>query len=152
MEERIKRVIKNLKISYIVFWGLAVLLILLGELDIIPVGMYADDVRMTYYLETAGILLAAISVPLSLKLFSWVLIKKIDKASFAIALGMYFRWSGVRLLILAIPTVINLLIYYLTLSNTGLLCALLTLTASLFCVPGEKRLRKELKIDKEDTI
>lgn len=40
--------------------------------------------------------------------------------------------------------VINILtFYYLTLGSLGLLCALITVTASLFCIPGDKRLREE---------
>ena len=45
--------------------------------------------------------------------------------------------------------VFNLAGYYFTLSSTGALCALIGLTASFFCLPGEKRLRAELHIDKE---
>ena len=36
------------------------------------------------------------------------------------------------------------------LSSTGALCALIGLTASLFCLPGEGRLRKELHINQEE--
>ena len=36
------------------------------------------------------------------------------------------------------------------LSTTGLLCALIALTASLFCLPGEERLRRELHIEREE--
>ena len=56
------------------------------------------------------------------------------------------------MLMLEAAVIINILTYYLTLSNTGLLCALITLTASLFCIPGEKRLREELHINKGDSI
>ena len=35
------------------------------------------------------------------------------------------------------------------LSTTGILCALIALTASLFCVPSEKRMRQELFIQQE---
>ena len=40
--------------------------------------------------------------------------------------------------------------YYLMLSNKSILCALIALTASLFCLPGEGRLRNELKINGDD--
>lgn len=42
------------------------------------------------------------------------------------------------------------LTYYGMLSTTGLLCALIALTASLFCLPGEERLRRELHIEREE--
>ena len=57
-----------------------------------------------------------------------------------------------RLALLAIPVLAGFFTYYVMLSSTGVLCALIGLTASLFCLPGEGRLRKELHIDKEEEI
>lgn len=99
--------------------------------------------------ETLGILLTALCIPLSLKLFSLVLKKKIDQMTITLALKCYVQWSIVRLGILEVAIVTNLLCYYLTLSTTGNLCMLIGLTASLFCLPGEKRLRNELHITKD---
>lgn len=152
MEELIRKTLFKLKIEYALFWALPLIIILSGECDVDWVGHYADNVRVSYLSETIGILMAAACVPLALKLFSWVLTKKIDVVPFPEALRLYFGWSRVRLLILEVAVLVNILIYYLTLSNTGLLCALIALTASLFCVPGEKRLREELHINKGDSI
>ena len=103
------------------------------------VGMYAGDVRATYMAETVTILLAASCVPIALKLFSWVLIRKIDVVTLPEALRLYALWSGVRLALLAIPVLAGFFTYYIMLSSTGALCALIGLTASLFCLPGEGR-------------
>ena len=111
-------------------------------------GVYADDVRATYFAETLTILLTASCVPVSLKLFSWVLTKKIDVVSISQALRLYAFWSGVRLALLAVPVLAGFFTYYMMLSNKGVLCALIALTASLFCFPSEERLRKELHINK----
>ena len=67
----------------------------------------------------------------------------------ALALKHYVQWSIVRLGILEVAIVANILCYYLTLSSTGNLCMLIGLTASLFCLPSEKRLRNELHITKD---
>ena len=75
--------------------------------------------------------------------------KKIDQMTITLALKCYVQWSIVRLGILEVAIVTNLLCYYLTLSTTGNLCMLIGLTASLFCLPGEKRLRNELHITKD---
>lgn len=149
MEEQIKRVLKSLKIQYISFWILPVVLVILGEGGVLPVGIKADSVRAVYVFETVGILLTAVLVPLSLKLFSLVLSKKIDRMTFPVALSRYQLWSAVRLALLEFVVVFNLAGYYFTLSTTGALCALIGLTASLFCLPGEKRMRTELHITKE---
>lgn len=151
MEELIQRTLFKLKIEYALLWALPLLIIILGECDMEWVGLYADNARVSYVSETVGILMVASCVPVALKLFSWVLIRKIDMVSFPEALKLYFVWSSVRLLMLEVALIINILTYYLTLSNTGLLCALIALTASLFCIPSEKRLREELHINKGDS-
>ena len=149
MEEKIKRVATRTKMLFVYFWMLPVFLVVFGETGGEWVGTYAGDVRATYFAETVTILLTAVLVPVSLKLFSWVLIKQIDVVAITDALRLYVLWSGVRLALLAVPVLAGFLTYYMMLSNKGVLCALIALTASLFCLPGENRLRKELHIDKE---
>ena len=149
MEEQIKQTATRIKTAFAYFWLLPILLIILGETGSDWVGMYADDVRATYFAETLTILLTAICIPVSLKLFSWVLVKKIDLVTISQALRLYVFWSAMRLSILALPVLAGFLTYYIMLSNKGLLCALIAMTASLFCYPSEGRLRKELHIDKE---
>ncbi|MBR8709800.1 hypothetical protein [Bacteroides pyogenes] len=149
MKKQIKRAVRSLNISYIFFWVLPAFLMGAGELELMPVGGLADDAEAVYYLETIGILLTAVCVPLSLKLFSMVLKNKINELTVTLALKRYVLWSNVRLGILEVVVLFNLLCYYLTLSNTGNLCMLIGLTASLFCLPGEKRLRNELHISEE---
>lgn len=150
MEELIKRAIKNLKISFMTLWITSLLFIVGGEAELLPVGIFADNVRTSYFLDTIGILLTAACIPLSMKLFSFVLTNRIDKLSFPVALNRYVLWNFVRLGLLAIVVFYNLFCYYTTLNSTGALCALCALTASLFCLPGEKRLRNELHINKEE--
>lgn len=149
MEEQIKRVVRNLNISYVFFWVLPAFLLGAGEFDLLPVGALADNTQAIYFMEAFGILLTAICIPLSLKLFGLVLKNKIDLLTLPLALKRYALWSNVRLGLLEVTILLNLLCYYLTLSSTGNLCMLIGLTASLFCLPSEKRLRNELHITKE---
>ena len=67
MEEQIKRAVRNLNISYVFFWVLPAFLLGAGEFDLLPVGALVDNPQATYYMETAGILLTALCVPLALK-------------------------------------------------------------------------------------
>lgn len=150
MEGQIKRAVAKLKTNFALFWGVALVLVLSGEFELLPVGLLADDFRGAYMAETIGILLTAICVPVALKLFSWVLNKRIDNVSLQHAIPLYTFWSMCRMWILGVALVANILIYYLVLSNTGLLCALVILTASLFCVPGEKQLRRDLHISQDE--
>ncbi len=152
MEEQIKKTAVRVRTTFAYFWILPILLVLLGEYGGGWVGMYAGNVRATYMAETMTILLTASCVPVSLKLFSWIQTRKIDVVTLPEALRLYALWSGMRLALLAIPVLAGFFTYYVMLSSTGVLCALIGLTASLFCLPGEGRLRKELHIDKEEEI
>lgn len=149
MEEKIKQAVRFLRTSYVIFWIVSLVFVLVGETSDGWVGSYADEVRTVYYAEALSILLTVVCVPLSLKLFAWVLYRRIDCASIARALQLYVFWSGIRLVLLALPLMAGFLTYYAMLSTTGLLCALIALTASLFCFPGEERLRRELHIERE---
>lgn len=144
-----ERITRKLIIQYMLFWLLPVFIVAAYETNMLPVGIYAGDPKMQYVLETTGILIAIICVPVALKLFSVVLKKKIDRVNLPEAMHKYFFWSGVRLCILEVAILCNALVYYFTLSNVGSFCGLIALTASFFCLPGEKRLREELNISGE---
>ena len=117
MEEQIKRAVRNLNISYVFFWVLPAFLLGAGEFELFPVGGLVDNAPAIYYFETVGILLTALCVPLSLKLFSLVLKKKIDHMTITLALKRYVQWNIVRLGVLEVAIVVNLLCYYLTLAS-----------------------------------
>ena len=70
MEEKIKRVVSRTKMMFVYFWLLPVFLVAFGETGGEWVGAYAGDVRAAYFAETVTILLTAVLVPVSLKLFS----------------------------------------------------------------------------------
>ncbi len=150
MEKQIKAAVRNLKTAFFVFWTLTLLLFVLGETDVLPVGLMAHDFSQVYYFEVITILVTAIFIPCSLKLFSFVLRRRIDELQIQQAVSQYVMWSGVRLAMLLAVTFTGLFCYFFTLSSTGGLCALMGLTASFFCIPAEDRMRKELHIHKEE--
>jgi hypothetical protein len=149
MEEQIAKTNSVLKRFYIVFWLLPILICIAGEFNLLPTGSKVDSFRSVYISEVTGILLTAALVPVSLKLFHWMLINKLDSYSFPDALKRYGRLSIIRLAMLALVVVFNLISYYLILSTTCILCACIGLSASLFCIPSDRRLREELHINKE---
>ncbi len=144
--EEIKKLVAVQRVEYAALWMVAVGLVVCFESGILADGAYAGIPWMEYYLETAGILCAVILIPFSLKLFSLALAKKIRRFALLKTLGLYRRWSELRLLLLAIVVWGNLLVYYLTLNDIGGLCALMGLTASFFCWPDVKRVMIELDI------
>lgn len=148
MEKEIKKTTAHVKVAFACFWMISILLVISGEMGSSWVGLYVGNISATYMAETITILLTASCVPISLKLFSWVLTRKIDIAALPKALRFYALWSDIRLVLLSLPVLTGFFTYYMMLSTTGVLCGMIGLTASLFCLPGEERLRKELHIDK----
>ncbi|AVM56958.1 hypothetical protein C3V43_03720 [Bacteroides heparinolyticus] len=148
MEKEIKKTTAHVKVAFACFWMISILLVISGEMGSSWVGLYVGNISATYMAETITILLTASCVPISLKLFSWVLTRKIDIAALPKALRLYALWSDIRLVLLSLPVLTGFFTYYMMLSTTGVLCGMIGLTASLFCLPGEERLRKELHIDK----
>lgn len=150
MEKKIKQIVKLLTAGFILFWLSGLLIVVLGETDVLPVGYYADDVKMAYALDSIAIIITAACIPMALKLFNIILKRMVDKMGFLKALQSYILLSMVRLLLLFIPVLFGFMVYYMTLNKSGMFCALIGLTASLFCVPSEERLRNELYITKEE--
>ncbi|MCR5574620.1 MAG: hypothetical protein K6F78_07345 [Bacteroidaceae bacterium] len=150
MEERIKQTVATLKRNFAYMWFAALLIIILGETGGFNLtGAYADNPRMVYYAETVIILLYASCVPVAMTFFDRMRRKKMDAIqSTDEALNQYLYWSTIRLLLITVPVITGLIGYYLFQSTSCILCACICLTASLFCIPSEKQLRKDLKIDK----
>jgi hypothetical protein len=149
MEENIRQAVATLKRNFAYLWFTALFIIIMGESGGFNLtGIYADNVRVVYFTETIVILLTACCVPAALKLFAWVKKKKIDAdASTDAAMSQYVMWSSVRILLLAVPVLAGIVGYYLMQSTSCILCACIGMTASLFCIPSEKQLKKDLMID-----
>lgn len=147
MEEQIQKVNKTLNKCYIIFWVLPILIVVCGELNIIPNGgAFVANAAFVYGYQFMGILLAVCLVPISLKLFQWSMEKKVDKLAFPVALRKYGKICIIRLAMLALVSVFNLIAYYLIASTTCLFCATIALAMSLFCIPSDRRLREELHL------
>ncbi|NDW11590.1 hypothetical protein D0T50_01650 [Bacteroides sp. 214] len=129
---------------------LPALLVLLFEANLFGMGMFAEDGRMQYILETLGVLLVIAEVPLSLKLFNIMLKKMSAMENISDRLETYKTWSAVRLAMLETAAVLNIIIYYLTMNNIGGFCAVIALAASIFCFPSDSRLRTELQLSIEE--
>ena len=146
MQQLIQRIVRQLSILHALVWLTPILLLAYYELLPEQNGLWADDVRASYLAETITILLTALCVPLSLKLFAGALPHRINICSTEQALKRYRCWSTLRLLLLWIPVVSGMLTFYLCMSYSGLLCALIALVATLFCRPSQKSLTQQIKL------
>ena len=146
MKEQIKRILKWQIVAFILVWALPLVYALLHEAGVLSQGALAGDARMEYIFQTIGILMTIVLIPFALRIFNLNLVKRIQELPLQKALKSYRIWADVRLALLVVPALINLQFYYLTLNNTGLFCAAMSLVASLFCVPSESRIKNELDL------
>ena len=146
MKEQIKRILKWQIVAFILVWALPLVYALLHETGVLSQGALASDAQMEYIFQTIGILMTIVLIPFALRIFNLNLVKRIQELPLQQALKSYRIWADVRLALLVVPALINLQFYYLTLNNTGLFCAAMSLIASLFCVPSESRIKNELDL------
>lgn len=149
MKKQIKKLILAQKCTFGAFWTIPVWFIALYETGLFSKGVHAGDAQMEYIYQTVGILLTIGLIPFALRIFNLNLVKRIREYPLQRALASYKLWSDVRLCLLAVPAILNLSFYYMTLNTTGLFCGAMAMLASFFCVPSEKRIKNELDLPEE---
>lgn len=146
----IRRVSRRVTAMYVCLWVVPAAMVVLYESGVLMEGALAGDVRGTYVVETVCILLTAVLVPLSLKVYSWAIAHRVDRVNIVRALQLYVYWNVVRTGALLVVVATGFWTYYTCVSSKGILCGLIGLVASLFCVPSMGRVKRELHIDRED--
>ncbi|KAA6336542.1 hypothetical protein EZS27_015315 [termite gut metagenome] len=150
MEAQIKQVLKILYIQFFFFMLIPALLAVVYETNILPVGIYADDIRIRYLIESTGILVTIVCVPLVFVLFRFMQKRKIENNILPVALDRYVYLCAGRLALLEMVVILNVVASYMTLNNSSGHCVLIALIASLFCLPSKKRLYADLKLQQPD--
>lgn len=116
----IKKIVRRLWMEYLLVWLLSLGIVVLYETGVMEEGTWAHDGRICYVLQTVTILLTLCLIPVSLKMFSAVLNKRVLPLENAESkLLSYLHWSEVRLALMAIVALIGLSVYYTTLSSIG---------------------------------
>lgn len=146
MEEKIKKIVKYLNICFYSGWAGILMICVLFEIDLLPEGLWVGYMPVIYIGQSIAILASMAVIPFALKLFSLKLTKT-NEMGLEPALHSYIRWANIRLFLLFASALIDMLVYYFTMETAMFFCALMVLATSLYCVPSEKRLRKDIKLD-----
>lgn len=145
-----KKIVLRLRIEFLFLWILPALLAVLYETGVFESGLYAGDTQKEYLINTLGVLLTFLSVFLALKMFSFRFVQaRLTHTDDRLREKAFVRWSEVRLSLLLAATLVNLSSYYITMTNSGVLCTLVLLLASMFCWPMEDN--KALEPDANET-
>lgn len=127
----------------LIFWipiALSAIIIVLGELDIIPNGILANDKQVEFVIMSMMEILTIIAIPVALKLFKF---KAIANKLASDTLHHFERWGIVRLCLLNMPMVINLVCYYLFVGAGFGYLAIILFLSLFFVYPSLSRCYNE---------
>lgn len=127
----------------LIFWIpiiLSAIIIVLGELDIIPNGILANDKQVEFVIMSMMEILTIIAIPVAMKLFKF---KAIANKLAADTLLHFERWGIVRLCLLNVPMVINLVCYYLFVGAGFGYLAIILFLSLFFVYPSLSRCYNE---------
>jgi hypothetical protein len=145
----IKQNIQQLRVAFATLWAVALLIVGLYETDIFTDGILTGHSTAQFYLETLAFFLSIAGVYFALKLFSLKRIKELIHQPDEMGIHNYFNFSLLRLAFLAIPLWLDILIYYWTMNNNGIMLALITAVGTSFCWPSEGKLIQETSDEKK---
>lgn len=127
----------------LIFWipiALSAIIIVSGELDIIPNGILANDKQVEFVIMSMMEILTIIAIPVALKLFKF---KAIANKLASDILLHFERWGIVRLCLLNVPMVINLVCYYLFVGAGFGYLAIILFLSLFFVYPSLSRCYNE---------
>ena len=131
-----KKVSQQLIAFYTAQIALALVIVVLFELDMLPTGIMADD-KQTDFLLTATMEIVSLGAAfLGLRLFKFKIVSKslVEQKEKAM-----WKWGMTRLLILEAPMVINTLLYYIFMNTTFGYLAIILLLCLPFVYPSLNR-------------
>ena len=110
-----KKVSKQLMAFYIAQIALVLVIIVLFETDVLPVGVKADDKQSDFVMVALMEIISLGAAFLGLRLFKF---KPIHDDLVSRPETAMWKWGMSRLLILEVPMVINTLLYYIYMNTT----------------------------------
>lgn len=145
MVKYIEKLLKVLKVELLMAWVIVAVVVVLGELDVIPNGMVASHSEMEFKLNTVVILLTIVGIPVALRLFVLNTTKGLRRMNNDEALNAYHVWSAVRMGLLCLTAVWGVVTYYVTMNVSGIFCALVSLFTTLYCWPSCEKVQTYLE-------
>lgn len=133
-------ILKMLKAELAVAWIIFGIVMLLGETGIITNGTILPNTQEEFTMNCCSIMSTLFIIPLSMKLFTLNTTKGLRRMNKDEALDFYHMWSGVRLALITAVMAFNATAYYITLNNTGVLCAVICLCITFLCWPSRSKL------------
>lgn len=141
-----------LRIESCMAWVLLTVIYVLGRLGVIVNGSVETGSDVEFKLNCACVLSTLLVLPLALQLFLLNTTKGLRRMNKDEALDFYHVWSMIRLVLVSLCIAYDVIAYFMTLNVTGLLCALMGLCITVYCLPTRKRVLEFLSIVENDLV
>ena len=130
---RNQRALRTLQKIYFLLWAAVGLLVLLFETETLPSAFLPADAQTEYVCQLLCVALTLGSVPVALRLLALPKVKmQLEKEP-----ERAVQWNKLRLVLMIVPILTDLAVYYALASTTGpLFCLLISLAAFVFCYPA----------------
>ena len=152
MEKRIQSLLLMLRIESCVSWVVVIIVFMLGFLGVIVNDSVQPNTQKEFVLNTAGILSTLLVLPLALKLFLLNTTRSLRRMNKDEALDFYHMWSLVRLIVVTLCMAFNVVVYFMTMNMTGLLCAFIGICITIYCLPTKQRVMRYLEEVNNDLV
>ena len=136
-----KTIQKKLQLTFWFPIALSAIIIITGELGVIPNGILANDKQFEFVIMSIMEILSIAAIPISLRLFKFRAIA--NKLGTTGALHYFKRWGIFRLCLLTVPMTINLLCYYLFMGAGFGYLAIILFLSLFFVYPSLSRCYNE---------
>lgn len=152
MEKRINSLLLMLRMETCVAWLLLIIIYVAGLFGIIINGSVEAGSDMEVKLNTVCILSTLLVHPLALKLFLLNTTRGLRRMNKDEALDFYHVWSMIRLVLSTLCIAYNIVVYFMTLSLTGLLCALIGVCIMVYCLPTRSKIEEFMAVVEQDFV
>lgn len=144
-----KKISRNIRILYALFAVLVIAMVVLCELNILPIeGLLLNvDPGTMYIIEVASLFGVGFGIFAALKGYNWLLEHKVHTIKGALRTKRYVAYNNARIVLLALLMLLGVFFYYGTLENWGMYYALAAFVSSLFCLPSAEGVEIELTAD-----
>lgn len=135
-----KQVSKQLMLVYTLLVAVALVIVLLYELDVLEAGVLADSKQTEFIAMTTMELASLAAAFLGLRLFKF---PKIHESLVTQKEPALLKWGMLRLLVLEVPMVSNTYLYYIYMNTTFGYLAIILLLCLPFVFPSVNRCMAE---------
>lgn len=152
MGKKINKILLVLKASVIGELALSAIFVLLGELDVFNDYVVDPHGEEEFILNSVAICLTILGIPLSIKFYTLCTRHALCRMNNDEALSKFLMHGVIRNSTFGLISVVDIMIYYLTMNIAGALCCLVVCVLTIiYCWPKRKQIDVYLeKVNQEE--